>query len=187
MILSLFRKDPAKDAARALYAAAAEQARTPFLYTALATPDTVEGRFEQVALHVFLILRRLKSEGDAARRMAQLLFDAMFADLDSSLRELGVGDLSVGRKIRKLAEDFYGRAGAYEVAMKPDAASGALDETLFRNVYAGAQGAPAAALAAYVRAAAARLAESPLGRILAGVVEFPDPAGIFEGPGEARR
>ncbi|MGE0408682.1 MAG: ubiquinol-cytochrome C chaperone family protein [Amphiplicatus sp.] len=173
MILSLFRKDPQRDAAEALFAAAVEQARRPDFYTDLGVEDSVDGRFELLALHVYLVLRRLKSAGSAAG-LSQHLLDAMFANLDGALREMGVGDLSVARKIRKMAEAFYGRIGAYEAALAPTAAAAALDAALLRNVYNGTTG-KAAALSAYVRRASAGLDGQKAGRIEAGILAFPSP------------
>mgnify|MGYP001258874975 FL=1 len=89
MFKALFKKDPALEAGRALYAASVEQARTPALYASLGAPDTVEGRFEMVALHVWLVMRRLKGD-ERAKKVSQCLFDAMFQNMDDSLRELGV-------------------------------------------------------------------------------------------------
>jgi len=174
MILSFFKKDPALDAASALYAAAVDQAREPVLYERLGAPDTVEGRFEQVTLHVYLILRRLKGDDQAARAVAQKLFDVMFQNMDDSLRELGVGDLSIGKKIRKMAENFYGRVGAYEDALGPDAADGALAAALGRNIFADEASPAAARLAFYMRAAAAAIDAQPPARLAGGVVRFPE-------------
>jgi cytochrome b pre-mRNA-processing protein 3 len=174
MFKTLFKKDPAMDAGLALYAAAVEQARTPALYADFGTPDTVEGRFEQVALHVWLVMRRLKGEA-GAKKVNQRLMDAMFQNMDDSLRELGVGDLSVAKKIRKLAENFYGRIGAYEAALKPDAAPDALARALGRNVFADEDAPQAAALADYVRRADQSLAQQPAARMAGGIVVFPVP------------
>ena len=184
MILSLFKKDPSLDAASALYAAAVEQARAPALYADFGAPDTVEGRFELVTVHVYLILRRLKGEDPAVKKVAQKLFDVMFQNMDDSLRELGVGDLSIGKKIRKMAENFYGRVRAYEEALSGEAKNGAKDEgdgdalamALGRNIF-GDEAAPAAnAFARYVRAAAGFIEDQPAARIAGGVVRFPAPA-----------
>ena len=193
MIFSFFRKDPALDAASALYAAAVEQARAPALYADLGAPDTVEGRFEQVTLHVYLILRRLKGADQAAKQTAQKLFDVMFQNMDDSLRELGVGDLSIGKKIRKMAENFYGRVGAYEDALgaasdeggSADAAVQALARALGRNVF-GDEAAPGAGpLARYMRAVAADIDDQPVARIAGGVVRFPDAAALVASLSEA--
>lgn len=168
----LFRKDPALEAGRALYAAAVEQARAPALYETMGAPDTIEGRFEQVALHVYLVMRRLK-QGEAAKRVSQCLFDAMFQNMDDSLREIGVGDLQVGKKIRTLAENFYGRIGAYEKALKEEAPGEELTHALGRNIFLDEQAPGAQAFADYVRKVDAALSQQPSARIIGGIVAFP--------------
>lgn len=175
MILSLFRKDPLKDAADALFDAAVAQARAPVFYTDFGVADTVEGRFEVLSLHVFLLLRRLKAEDAGPRRFGQHLCDAYFANLDASLREMGVGDLSVGRKIRNMAEAFYGRAAAYERAMTGGEGAETLSAALARNVFGASDPAAGEALAGYARKADAALAAQPGGRLRAGLVAFPAP------------
>lgn len=197
MILSLFKKDPSLDAASALYAAAVEQARAPALYADFGAPDTVEGRFELVTLHVYLILRRLKGEDPAVRKVAQKLFDVMFQNMDDSLRELGVGDLSIGKKIRRMAENFYGRVGAYEEALTGDAKDEAKEEAgggtgedalaaaLGRNIFADEAAPAAGAFAGYVRAAAAFIEDQPAARIAGGVVRFPAAGPVDAGPVDA--
>lgn len=177
MIISFFKKDPALDAAAALYAAAVEQGRSPALYADFGVPDTVEGRFEMVSLHVYLVLRRLKTREPAAKKVAQKLFDQMFQNMDDSLRELGVGDLSVGRKIRKMAENFYGRVGAYEAALRDGADGADLAKALGRNVFDTVDAQTAGRLADYVRRAAADIQSQPIARIAGGIVRFPEPVG----------
>lgn len=171
--MSFFRKDPAVDAGDALYAAAVEQARSAALYTDFDVPDTIEGRFEMITLHVYLILRCLKGDEAGAPKVGQKLFDAMFQNMDDSLRELGVGDLSVGKKIRKMAENFYGRVGAYEDALQAEANSVMLAQTLGRNVYLDPDSQPANRLAAYVRATALAIKAQPVSRLVGGIVQFP--------------
>ncbi|MEM6414293.1 MAG: ubiquinol-cytochrome C chaperone family protein [Pseudomonadota bacterium] len=117
MIFNFFRKDPIEEKAIALYERIVEAARRPEFYTIGQAPDTVEGRFEILSLHVYLTLRRLKNDGEAGKALSQKVFDVFFKNMDDSLRELGVGDLTVGKKIRAMAEAFYGRTGAYEVAL----------------------------------------------------------------------
>src|SRR5690348_4977091 len=115
MILDrLFRPKPAQTAGAALYAACVEQARSPRLYAEFAAPDTVEGRFEIYTLHVVLVLDRLLRQGPEAAKVSQGLFDTYVRSLDDALREMGVGDLSVGKKMRRLGEAFYGRVKNYE-------------------------------------------------------------------------
>ena len=113
----LFRPGAAKTAGRALYANCARAAREPGFYTRLGVPDTVEGRFELYAIHVLLVVRRLRGEGEAAAAVSQALFDALLMGLDDGLREMGVGDLSVGKKMRRLGEAIYGRARNLDAAL----------------------------------------------------------------------
>jgi cytochrome b pre-mRNA-processing protein 3 len=107
-------RDARRQVAEQLYQAVVKQARRPVWYRELGVPDTPEGRFEMVALHAALVLRRLRHEGLPGQALGQLLFDAMFVDLDGSLRELGVSDLSVGRYVKRLAGNFYARLAALD-------------------------------------------------------------------------
>lgn len=156
------------------YARLVEQARVPELFSALGVPDTVMGRCDAILVHVFLMLHRLKGEGSDADGFAQALFDHLFADMDRSLRELGVGDLSVGKKVKTLAKGFYGRIVAYERALEAGDDE-ALRDALRRNLYA--DGNPSdrqvAAMVAYVRQEAERLATVPLARICEGEIGSP--------------
>jgi len=164
--------------AAALYAAAVTQARQSVLYTALAVPDTLEGRFELVVLHVHLLCRRLGKLGPEGAGLAQALFDAMFRDMDRNLRELGVGDPSIPRRIKAMLEAYYGRIKAYEAALA--AGGDALVNAIARNVYRAEAASPAArALADYAQHAAAAIEAAPAPELLAGRVEFPPiaPAG----------
>ena len=134
-----------------LYDQIATQARDPLLYTTLETPDSVMGRFEQTVLHAYVVFRALKNSGPKGAAMAQRVFDVMFESFDDALRELGVGDLSVGKKIRAMAENFYGRVGAYEKALDESDDHGALAAALSRHIYDVDAHACAPALAAYIR------------------------------------
>jgi cytochrome b pre-mRNA-processing protein 3 len=168
----LFRGRPATAAGRALYARAVEQSRIPALYEDLRTPDTVEGRFELYSLHVVLLLDRLRGHGADAGEVSQVLFDTYVKSLDHALREMGVGDLSVGRKMRKLGEAFYGRGKSYEAAFAdlPDRAP--LEALVTRTVYADVEAPPADRLVAYVLDQRAALAAQPVERLVAGEVEW---------------
>jgi len=97
-----------------LYQACVAQARAPELYRDLGVSDTPEGRYELISLHVMLLIRRLNAEGDKGREAAQEVFDSMFRDMDYALREMGVGDMSVSKKIRALAKAFYARMEAFK-------------------------------------------------------------------------
>ncbi len=145
------RSDPAREAARRLYAAAVAQARRPEFYAGLGVPDSLDGRFELVALHIFLVLRRLKSHGDAGAT-GQELVDLFVADMDASLREMGAGDLGVGRRVKAMVQALYGRIAAYEAGLAGPHEG--LEAALRRNLFGTAPepgGAVLAALASYVR------------------------------------
>lgn len=179
MFKSFFRKDPALEAGEALYAAAVDQARAAPLYADFGAPDTVEGRFEMVALHVYMILRALKedapdAEKRGAKKVGQRLLDSMFRNMDDSLRELGVGDLAVGKKIRKMAESFYGRIAAYEDALAPGADEQDLAKALARNVFEESDSSVAEKLAAYARKTSAAIEEQAGPRLIGGIVHFPE-------------
>ena len=126
MFLSrFFRKRPAEAAGAALYASAAKQARQPAFYLAMGAPDTLEGRFELYTLHVILLIDRLSGQGEQAAETSQAAFDAYVRGLDDALREIGVGDLSMKKKMKKLAGAFYGRLQAWQEASAtlPDTAT----------------------------------------------------------------
>lgn len=169
----LFRPRASETAGRALYAAVVEQARKPDLYARLRVPDTVEGRFEIYSLHVLLLIDRLRGEGSQATETSQALFDTYVSSLDDALREMGVGDLSVGKKMRRLGEAFYGRAKSYEAAFAalPDPAP--LTALLARTVYDGVDAPPVDDLATYVAGVRDALAGQPLEPIVAGEVRWP--------------
>lgn len=180
-IKGLFKRDPAAAAAQALYAQVVEQARLPGFYRDLGVPDTLDGRFDMIVLHAFLVLHRLKAEGQAQGPVGQALFDLMFADMDASLRELGVGDLSVGKKVKQMATGFYGRVAAYEEGLAAPGASGddALAAALRRNLYGTTTAAPGhvAAMAGYVRRQASALAGQSAVALTGGSVRFAVPEG----------
>jgi cytochrome b pre-mRNA-processing protein 3 len=171
----LFRPRPALAAGRALYARVVDQARLPAFYESLGVPDTVEGRFELYSLHVLLLIDRLRGQGAQAGEVSQSLFDTYLKGLDHALRELGVGDLSVGRKMRRLGEAFYGRGKSYDAAIAALPDVGPLEAFLGRTAYAEADAAPAAKLAAYVSRQRQGLAAQPLAGLLAGEVGWEAP------------
>ena len=158
MIFGLLRRERADPATARVYAAIVAQSRQPALYTDLGVADSVDGRYDMLVLHMALVLRRLSAGGERAAAVGQELCDLMFRELDRSLREIGVGDMSVPKRIKGLAKMFYGRAEAYGAAL--DAADArALAGALSRNVDGGEGGpADADALAAYALACAGSLA-----------------------------
>jgi cytochrome b pre-mRNA-processing protein 3 len=156
----------------ALYAAAVAAARDPWFYAALLVPDTLDGRFDLVALHAFLVVRRLQDSPAPGPDLSQAVFDAMFTDMDNNLRELGVSDLRVGKRVRAMWEAFHGRSVAYAQAL--DAGDrAALATALARNVWRGAVPDGAAEdLATYVLSQAAHIATQPLSDLATGKVLF---------------
>jgi cytochrome b pre-mRNA-processing protein 3 len=150
------RRQPADDFAIQLYSRTAERARAPDLFESCGIPDTLDGRFDALALHAALVIDRLRREPDGVV-LAQAFFDAMFRHLDLTLREIGVQDLGVGRRIKIMAEGFHGRALAYREALE---GATSLAEVLRRNAYGGRPPADVdkiARLEAHVRNEAERL------------------------------
>ncbi len=154
-----------------IYSAIVTAARQPHFYAEWGVPDTVDGRFDMIVLHLFLVLDRLRTE-KAYEEVSQDLTDTFYQDMDRSLREMGVGDLSVGKKVRKMAEACYGRLMAYGKAIEQNGAE--LELAVARNIYAGSvNGEGAAKLTAWARKAHAMLREQSAARIAAGVIQWP--------------
>jgi cytochrome b pre-mRNA-processing protein 3 len=182
MIFRLFRRDPTAGTIAALYGAIVAQARKEPFYLAYGVPDTAEGRFDLIVLHLALVCRRLARESGAgeapARALSQQVFDMFCSDMDHNLREMGVGDITVPKKMRRLGEAFYGRLEAYDRAL---AAAGEeeLAMALARNIYGeGAVAALSRRLAAYVREAVRRLDQTPLAALTAARLDFPAPDAV---------
>src|SRR4051812_15393465 len=117
MIFRLFRRTPPDPSIAALYGAIVAQARAGAFYQHYRVPDTVDGRFEMIVLHLVLLLHRLDRDGEPARILGQGVFDQFCRDMDANLREMGVGDLSVPRRMRGVGEAFYGRRRVYAAAL----------------------------------------------------------------------
>ncbi len=179
MILRLFRGTPTVLPER-LYEQIVAQARQPWLYSVAGVPDSLEGRFDMIVLHAFLIIDRLRQEGDEGKAMAQSVFDLMFKDMDQSLREMGASDVGVGSKVRRMAEIFYGRARVYAEALQFEGGTGrqALISGLARNVFAGEAQADPALLADYVLAEHHRLAARSIDELMAGQTGFAPTAAL---------
>ena len=129
-----------------------------------------------ISLHAFLVLRRLGRERERTEDTGQAVFDLMFFDMDQNLREMGVGDLGVGRMVKSLATAFYGRAEAYEKGLgadDPKVLAEALEHNVYRHGTPDGQG--LSALAAYIAAADEALAETALDTVMAGKFAFPAP------------
>jgi cytochrome b pre-mRNA-processing protein 3 len=162
MILNLFRKSPAHDAAMNGYRSIVAQSRQPRFYAEWGVPDTVTGRFDMISLHLALVLRRLKSAADA-KDYGQALVDLFFRDMDHSLREMGVTDLGVPPRVKKMGNLFYGLVEVLGEALD-DGDTGAVEAVLVKNVYGGPN-LGAAPLAGYLVAEAARLAGASLAEV----------------------
>jgi cytochrome b pre-mRNA-processing protein 3 len=177
-MFSFFKANPVQLAAERAYRRVVEQARQPGFFTDGGVPDSVDGRFELICLHAFLYLHRLKRERPGSADMGQRFFDVMFLDFDRALREMGTGDLSVGREIRRMAEAFYGRIAAYEQGLAGDDA--VLQPALARNLFGTATPSEAqlATLADYVRREAAGLDRQGAEALLAGDIAFGAPPQI---------
>ncbi len=161
-----------------LYEAAVEQAREPVFFRELGVPDTQDGRFEMISLHVVLLLRRMKRATGGNTDLAQNVFDAMFSDMDRCLRELGSGDMGVAPRVKKMVRAFYGRISAYDAALDPAREPGTLRAAIRRNVFGTVDSPEAASVAAlrdYMLQVAARLDEQPMAELARGRVDFGAP------------
>lgn len=165
--------------ARSLYGSIVTAARRRAFYANWGVPDTMQGRFEMIVLHLALAVRRLGSEGDAGKRLAQALIEAFVVDMDDAMRELTFGDLAVPREIKRATAAVFDRHNAYLAAL--DGPHDMLQGTIeIQLAYLGPVGFDAGSLAAYVRRAADRLAEQPRAQILAGQLVWPEPVSGLE-------
>lgn len=173
-MFGLFRSKPFERAGFALYTAAVAAARQPWLYTELGIPDTLDGRFDAIGVHVVLLIERLRRLPAPGAELAQAVFDAMFADMDRTLREIGVSDMTISRNVKAMWEALHGRSAAYVPVLDDEAA---LAAALAKNVWRGAVREDGAArrLASYVQAQAAALEGQGLSELQAGTVVFPPP------------
>jgi cytochrome b pre-mRNA-processing protein 3 len=164
-MLNLLRKSTdRKQFAAALQEQLVARARAPVFYTVLGVPDSMDGRFDLVTLHAWLVLERLKAAGlDGA---AQALTDALFIGFDEALREQGIGDMGLGRRMKAMANAFFGRLKVYSAAQGREALATALAKNVWRGAAAEAQ---ASRLADYVLGARAALAAADIGK---GVLDF---------------
>jgi cytochrome b pre-mRNA-processing protein 3 len=176
MIFPLFGRSRRRDTISGLYGTIVAQARMPGFYRDYAVPDMLNGRFELIVLHLTVLLDRLAHD-PALRNLGQAVFDRFCQDMDHNLREMGVGDLTVPKQMRRIGEAFYGRAQAYRSALAT-ADDRALAEALARNIYEAAACPAAARLAAYMREAVRDLAAQDSARLAAGQLRFPEPAAV---------
>jgi cytochrome b pre-mRNA-processing protein 3 len=169
-----FRKPrtPHRGSIEAIYGMIVTQAREPLFYRALGVPDTVNGRFDLLLLHLWLVLRRLQSAA-AGATLSQALFDHFCTDMDDNLREMGVGDLTVPKRMQAFGEAFYGRTAAYDLALTDGRE--ALAMALCKNILNGERIDHARRLAAYAEAAVATLDGLDQATLTSGSWQFPSP------------
>ena len=174
MIFNLFRRASSHGIVENLYAEIVAAARRPaFFMPPVSVSDTFEGRFEVLALHATSILRHLSTLPAPAPALAQDLADRIFLGFDAAMREMGVGDLTVPKRMKALAEDFGGRSAAYAAALdgrEPLAA------TVARNVYGASDAARGSVLAAWLRELQAVLAQTDLAVFERGLPPLPLPS-----------
>lgn len=157
----------------AIYGMIVTQAREPLFYRDLGVPDTVNGRFDLLVLHLWLLLRRLRAVDEGGPALSQALFDRFCDDMDDNLREMGVGDLAVPKRMRAFGEAFYGRTAAYDQAVKDG--DEALASAICRNILSGTDMAQARRLAAYAARAEACLALVDDAALVSASWKFPSP------------
>ena len=165
----------------AIYGMIVTQAREPLFYQDLGVPDTVNGRFDLLLAHLWMVLRRLRRLGDGqdiAQETAQALFDHFCADMDANLREMGVGDLAVPKRMQAFGEAFYGRSAAYDLALTDSRE--ALAQAFCKNILEGRDIDNARRLAAYAQAAIACLDSVDDAGLLAVSWTFPSPRSLAE-------
>jgi cytochrome b pre-mRNA-processing protein 3 len=166
-------RTPSRGTIETIYGMIVAQAREPLFYQALGVPDTVNGRFDMVVLHMWMVLRQMKRLGEDGG-LAQALFDRFCSDMDHNLRELGTGDLAVPKRMQEFGEAFYGRSAAYDQALA--AGDEPLAQALCRNIFNGQQIEGARRLANYVGQAVAALAAMDQAKLSRASWRFPSPA-----------
>jgi cytochrome b pre-mRNA-processing protein 3 len=168
MLSRLFKPRPQRAKGAALYLVAVAQARQVDFYTRLGVPDRIDARFELYTFHILLLILRLKGAGEEAAEVSQALFDTYLSALDDTLRELGVGDLSVAKKVRRLAETIYVRIRAFEAATAEGAEPVLLDDLVTTALFPDSDEGSAGPVADYLRRALATLRSQPVRDVLDG-------------------
>lgn len=171
MILSLFRKNSATEPVYAVYNSIVAQSRQPVFYAQWGVPDTVTGRFDMISLHMALLFRRLRHGPQPAKDFSQAVFDLFFKDMDRSLREMGVGDLAVPKKIQKMGNIFFGLLAAMNEAIDRNDRA-ALAGVISRNIFDGGEPEHSATLASYIIERDATLATQRVEAITKGAIAF---------------
>ncbi|GGA51119.1 ubiquinol-cytochrome C chaperone family protein [Pelagibacterium lentulum] len=175
MILPFFRKNRLSAPVYAVYNAIVAQSRHEIFYAQWSVPDTLTGRFDMISLHMAMVFRRLRQDDKATKEFAQALFDCFFFDMDRSLREMGVGDLSVGKRIEKMGSLFYGMLANLNAALDSGDAN-ELESVISRNILDGKTSETSQQFAAYINRLEDQLRSQPASSIVAGELTFGAPA-----------
>ncbi len=180
-MFNLFKSSQRDEIAHALYAEVVKQARQPSFYERLGVPDTPDGRFDMILIHAYLLFRRMKNDPDQTKDISQVVFDLMFADMDQSLRELGLGDIGVSHRIKGMVKAFYGRVSAYDEGIfeKEDTQ---LSAALNRNLYRKSTPTDDQVLKTvhYIRRVDRTLAKQDIREILKGQLQFDPLSSILD-------
>ncbi|WP_208986186.1 ubiquinol-cytochrome C chaperone family protein [Labrenzia sp. OB1] len=181
MIFGLFRRRN-RDAEHKVYCEIVAQARQPAFYSGFHVPDTIDGRFDLIVAHAVLYFRRMRGEGKTVSEFTQYVFDLFFQDMDASLREMGVSDSRVQKKITVMGEAFYGRANVYNPAI--DSANAVeLAEALGRNVFPdNPEPVAQLRLAHYILESANRLGDQTVADLMSGQINWADPEAFRDLP-----
>ena len=163
-----------KTPAYTLYGKLVEAARHPSFYERYGVSDSVDGRFDMILLHMFMVIERLEASKKDTGYLMRDLQEAMIADMDRSLREMGVGDMMVGKQVKSMGKAWFGRREGYSAALNSDTPDANLQEALHRNVYRGGEGANAA-LKNYTLAAIKVLVDSEDDAIIKATFSFAEP------------
>jgi cytochrome b pre-mRNA-processing protein 3 len=168
ILKKIFAPDPLQLPAHNAYIALVNQARKAFFYQEYGVCDNLDGRFDVIVLHMFLLTRRLKAE---APEFLRALWEVFFSDMDRSLREMGASDTGIGKRVKKMVQAFYGRIDSYEKTLTDDAQ---FKEALCRNLYRGAEvnDLQLESLAAYVKRNLEYLQKQEVSSITGGDLSF---------------
>ena len=174
MLEWLTGRSQSRRTASELYGRVVAEARQPLFYTDLGVPDTPEGRYELVVIALFLVLERLRAEGAEREKLSQQVLEAFVTDMDDCMREMGVGDLTVPKRVKRAAAGFYERAAAYRAALAGPSMDG-LGEALLTYVYNGATAAGhTRTLATFVRSSSERLLRMSVRDLVSGIPQIFD-------------
>ncbi len=163
-----------------LYTALVTQARSPVFYTKYSVDDSIDGRFDMILLHMFALVYRLEQMGKPAKNMARVVQEVMITDLDYNLREMGVGDMSVGKKMKDIGKAWFGRQRAYRESFDN---VGELEAAICRNIYRGKQNESASVLAVYLTNLMRYLQTIDHDDLLSGKLKLPDAAQLITAGG----